>query len=185
LDFHFSPKERRCGVAFRDSQKDGKAQLPKHRDNLFYNTDGCVGPPALKARTFSFTFNREDDIMLVQFFLKKIAANPQVFSRPFFPPKEHSVMTVDGKHGPITQAWIEKWQVHLHNIGRPVHRDGLVDRCQGGRDVSTKTNTVYSLMMMNVAFGQVTGEGGWDTWWKADEVPGLLKASVRAPETFL
>ena len=87
------------------------------------------------------------------------AANPQVFSRPFFPPKEHSVMTVDGKHGPITQAWIEKWQVHLHNIGRPIRRDGLVDRCQGGRDVSTKTNTVYSLMMMNVAFGQVTGEG--------------------------
>jgi hypothetical protein len=31
-------------MAFRDVAKDFVDKLPRHRDNLFYNTDGFVGP---------------------------------------------------------------------------------------------------------------------------------------------
>ena len=32
-------------MAFRDTAKDFVDKLPKHRDNIFYNADGFVGPP--------------------------------------------------------------------------------------------------------------------------------------------
>jgi len=38
-------------MAFRDVAKDFVDKLPKHRDNLFYNTDGFVGPPNVPGST--------------------------------------------------------------------------------------------------------------------------------------
>jgi hypothetical protein len=172
-------------MAFRDTNRDPTLKIPPHRDNVFYNTDSFVGPPSAPAVKGHFNpTNQADDLMLVQFFFKKVGENPQVFSSPFRPPKKFPVMKVDGKYGPITQAWIDAFQEHLHRIGRPVLRDSVVDRVRGGQSLSPR-GFLYTLAMLNVTFGQVVGEGGWDTWWKASDVPELLRSKIRNPATFL
>lgn len=174
-------------MAFRDIARDPTWQLPKHRDNLFYNTDSWVGPQSQQNTSVRANFlaaNQLEDVQLVQFFLKKIADNPRKFSHPFIPPKEHPIMKVDGIFGEITRTWIEKFQVHLHNIGRPVLRDGVVDRIRNGSSI-TSLGRLFTLAMLNVGFGQITGDEGWDTWWKEPDVPTALRMRVRAPETFL
>ena len=176
-------------MAFRDTAKAPNfiQFLPKHRDNVFYNTDGWVGPLSRQNTSVRASFqasNKTDDVMLVQHFLKSIGANPHKFSRPFIPPRDRPVMFVDGKFGEITRTWIEKFQVHLHNIGRPVLRDGVCDRVLNGQSVSPKSGRVFTLAMLNVAMGQVTDDAGWDTWWNAPDVPPLLRQSIRAPATF-
>ena len=174
-------------MAFRDLFRGGDGFIPKHRDNLFFNLDGGVGPDSAKSRssTFSMTWNREDDVMLVQYCLKKTADNPQSFKHPFFPPKSRPVMKIDGKFGPITQAWIEKFQNHLHEpLKFTVLRDGLVDRILRGQPTSGR-GFLLTHMALNIALGKVMGEARWDTWWKDDiEVPGLLRNAVRDPATF-
>jgi hypothetical protein len=174
-------------MAFRDTAKSPAflRNLPQHRDQMFFNTDGFVCP--LSKQNLSVRFgspNLADDVMLVQFFLKKIAENPSKFTRPFFPPKEHLIMKVDGKFGEITRTWIEKFQNHLNNLGRPVLRDGVVDRIRNGSDLGDK-GRLFTLAMLNVGMGQVTGVDGWDTWWKAPDVPGILRGKIRDPATFL
>jgi hypothetical protein len=94
-------------------------KLPKHRDNLFYNTDGFVGPPNVPGNHRG-SRNQTDDVMLVQHFLKIVAQNPTKFKNPFHPPKKFPAMKVDGVYGDITAHWIIAFQQHLHTIGRPV-----------------------------------------------------------------
>ena len=89
-------------MAFRDMSRHAgfTKNLPAHRDKLFYNTDSFVGTPAAGAiRSNAIKANQEDDVLLVQFFFKKIAANPQAFTSPFRPPKKFPVMKVDGIFG--------------------------------------------------------------------------------------
>jgi hypothetical protein len=172
-------------MAFRDTNRDPALKIPPHRDNVFYNTDSFVGPPTAPAIQQHFaSSDRTDDVMLIQYFFKKIAANPQVFTSPFRPPKKFPSIAVDGKYGPNTQAWIDAFQEHLHRIGRPVLRDSVVDRVKGGQATSPR-GFLYTLSMLNVAFGQVVGEAGWDTWWKASDVPGLLRSKIQNPANFL
>jgi hypothetical protein len=172
-------------MAFRDVVHDPTFQVPKHRDNLFYNTDGYVAPPTKQNTSVRFGDpNRPDDVELVQYFLKKIAANPSKFNQPFRPPRSHPVMKVDGTFGEITRTWIEEFQLHLARIGRRVRRDGVVDRIQGGH-VAGPNGFLFTLVVINTAFGQVVGEDGWDTWWKAADVPPRLKAKIRDPASFL
>jgi hypothetical protein len=173
-------------MAFRDTGRDPRfiSNIPKHPDSIFYNTDGFVAP--LSKQNLSVRFgapNATDDVMLVQYFLKKIAENPGKFNRPFIPPREHLIMKVDGKFGEITRTWIEKFQNHLNNLGKPTLRDGVVDRIRNGGSLSDK-GRVFTLSLLNVAMGQVTGDEGWDTWWKASDVPGLLRNKIRNPATF-
>jgi hypothetical protein len=171
-------------MAFRDTNRDPGFKVPPHRDNVFFNTDSFVGPPSAAAIRSNFIKpNQEDDVFLVQFFFKKIAENPKAFSSPFRPPKKFLVMKVDGKYGPITQAWIDEFQNHLFRIGRPVLRDGVADRVKNGQAVGPR-GFLFTLAMLNVAMGQVVGDAGWDTWWKAADVPGLLRSKIRDPATF-
>jgi hypothetical protein len=174
-------------MAFRDTAKSPSfiRNLPQNRDSMFFNTDGFVAP--LSKQNLAVRFgppNLPDDVMLVQFFLKKIAENPGKFDRPFFPPRQHLLMKVDGKFGEITRTWIEKFQNHLNNIGRTMLRDGVVDRVRNGTSIGER-GRLFTLAMLNVAMGQVTGDDGWDTWWKASDVPGLLRGKIQNPATFL
>ncbi|HZO37985.1 MAG TPA: hypothetical protein VFE97_02090 [Methylomirabilota bacterium] len=170
-------------MAFRDTAKDFVDKLPKHRDNIFYNADGFVGPPDPQG-IHRGTRNITDDVMLVQHFLKIVAANPTKFKKPFRPPAKFPTMKVDGIYGETTAAWIGAFQNHLHNIGRPVLRDGVVDRVRNGLQLSPN-GFVWTMVMLNVAMGQVTGDELWDEWWKEPSVPGMLRDKVRNPATFL
>jgi hypothetical protein len=170
-------------MAFRDTAKDFVDKLPKHRDNLFYNTDGFVGVPDPQG-IHRGVRNNKDDVMLVQHFLKIVAQNPTKFKRPFVPPKKFPNMKVDGIYGDQTAAWIGAFQNHLKNIGRPVLPDGVVDRVRNGIHLSPN-GFVWTLVMLNITMGQVTGEEFWDEWWKEPSVPALLRDKIRNPATFL
>lgn len=172
-------------MAFRDAAKDFTQILPKHRDNLFYNTDGFVGP-ANAPGIHRGSRNQPDDVMLVQHFLKVVAMNPSKFRNPFKAPKKFPVATmkVDGVYGDITSAWIVAFQEHVRRVGVSVFVDAVVDRVRNGSQFSPN-NFVWTLVMINVAMGQVTGDELWDAWWKDSSVPGLLRDRVRDPASFL
>ena len=129
-------------MAFRDAAKDFADKLPKQKDNLFYNTDGFVGP-ANAPGLHRGSRNRPDDVMLVQHFLRVVALNPSKFQNPFHPPKKFPTMKVDGLYGDITSAWIVAFQNHLKNIGRPVF-GGKPDERPVGAAESTRSSTRLS-----------------------------------------
>jgi hypothetical protein len=172
-------------MAFRDTARDPGflRNLPKHRDNVFYNTDGFVGPPGAPG-PHRGSQNLPDDVMLVQHFLKIIAQNPGKFTNPFRPPKKFPVMKVDGVFGDITDHWIQAFQQHTANIGRPVLRDAVVDKVLNGGSLAPHGH-VFTHVLINVGMGQVTGDDFWDEWWKEPDVPGLLRSKIRNPATFL
>jgi hypothetical protein len=170
-------------MAFRDTAKDFAEKLPKQKDNLFYNTDGFVGP-ANAPGVHRGSRNRPDDVMLVQHFLRVVALNPSKFQNPFHPPKKFPTMKVDGMYGDITSAWIVAFQEHLKKIGRPVFVDAVVDRIINGTRLSPN-GFIWTLVMLNITMGQVTGDDLWDEWWKDSSVPGLLREKVRNPASFL
>jgi hypothetical protein len=140
------------------------------RDNIFYNADGFVGPP--------------DPQGIHRGTRNIVAANPTKFKTPFRPPAKFPTMKVDGIYGETTANWIGAVQNHLHNIGRPVLRDGVVDRVRSGLQLSPN-GFVWTMVMLNVAMGQVTGDELWDEWWKEPSVPAMLRDKVRNPATFL
>ena len=170
-------------MAFRDVARDFVDKLPKHRDSLFYNTDGFVGP-AKAPGIHRGAHNRKDDVMLVQHFLKIVAQNPAKFRNPSSPPKKFPTMKVDGFYGDITASWIGAFQQHLHKIGRPVFVDGVVDQVINGVKLSPN-GFIWTLAMLNITMGQVTGDELWDEWWKEPTVPALLRDKVRNPASFL
>ena len=93
-------------------------------------------------------------------------------------------MKVDGIFGETTAHWIIAFQQHLHTIGRPVLVDGVVDRVVNGVKLSPN-KFLWTNVMLNIAMGQVTGDDGWDAWWKDSSVPPMLRDKVRNPSTFL
>jgi len=67
--------------------------------------------------------NKRDDVLLVQYFLKRIYEKPedQQLSRPSTP------MVVDGYFGPTTRNWILMFQRDYESYCAPVFADGRVD----------------------------------------------------------
>jgi len=99
-----------------------------------YNVNMAVGKNAP---------NRKDDVMLVQYMLKRIYEKP-VYERAALS-KPQSVMVVDGFLGPITIQWITRFQLDARDrFGFRVVIDGRVDR-------STATTT-YTIDHINNAF---------------------------------
>src|SRR4030095_14050612 len=127
--------------------------------------------------------NQTDDVMLVRHFLKIVAQNPTKFKNPFHPPKKFPTMKVDGVYGDITGHWIIAFQQHLHTIGRPVLVDGVVDRVLNGVKLSPN-KFIWTMVMLNITMGQVTGDELWDAGWKKPSVPPLLRDKIRDPATF-
>ncbi len=93
-------------------------------------------------------------------------------------------MKVDGIFGDITANWIVAFQEHLKRIGRPIFVDGVVDRVINGI-AHSPNGFIWTMVLLNMTMGQVTGDELWDEWWKEQTVPPLLRDRVRNPATFL
>jgi len=93
-------------------------------------------------------------------------------------------MKVDGIFGDITANWIVAFQEHLKRIGRPIFVDGVVDRVINGI-AHSPNGFIWTMVLLNVTMGQVTGDELWDEWWKERTVPPPLPDRVRNPATFL
>jgi hypothetical protein len=94
----------------------------------FYNVSAAVG---------NHCHNMVEDVMLVQFFLKK-------FYERFPSPKGE--LKVDGVCDPVTSTWIKAFQTLMKNT---VHPDGIISRARTGTPRSSKTQTVYTIIWLN------------------------------------
>lgn len=107
----------------------------------FYNVFSAVGVGCP---------NMEEDVKVVQFFLQRF------FSLTDFKDyKPWGTMTVDGKVGPVTRAWILKSQLVMRHGGVNVSVDGVVDKAGAvpgaGNRESTISHTDYAIRMLNNA----------------------------------
>src|SRR5205807_552584 len=105
-------------------------------------TDPSVGYIATKRVPVR---NQRDDVMLVQYLLKKIHR----FAPGMLAPEGD--MTVDGICGPITRRWIGAFQRELRiKRKKRIATDGIVDRALGVE--GSISHTTYTILFMNLAF---------------------------------
>ncbi|MBK8148929.1 MAG: hypothetical protein IPK58_12155 [Acidobacteria bacterium] len=101
----------------------------------FYNVNSAVGYGCK---------NLVEDVKVVQFFLKRIYSLDDMREH-----KPWGEMSVDGKVGPITRAWIIKTQT----LSKSVLVDGVVDKAGNENNASnwesSISHTRYVIRMMN------------------------------------
>lgn len=106
----------------------------------FYNVDEAVG--------FGCK-NMVDDVKVVQFFLKRVYTGIKQ-NLEFKPWGE---MAVDGKVGPITRAWITKYQSDIRLRGGSCLIDGIVDKAGNGNNPNNLkgsiSQTKYTIRLLN------------------------------------
>jgi hypothetical protein len=137
---------------FRDYDADEGLKI------MFYNVSMTVGKEKDP--------NRRDDVLLVQYFLHEIYANPLKVDPAVFPggitigtvgPDGIGIpekpVKVDGFCGPQTRKWIGWFQGQMSTIGFPLHRDSRVHKAKGFE--SKIKNTIYTIRMLNLMFQQV------------------------------
>jgi hypothetical protein len=117
--------------------------------------------------------NSRDDVMLVQYLLKKIWERV----KGAMPPAGN--MVVDGWMGPTTDRWIRDYQSgRVFDPPQPslmVH-DGIVDRAMGGEDTPIQHRT-WTIIMLNVGFKKKYPELYY-TLPAAPDLPPLLASSL-------
>jgi hypothetical protein len=112
--------------------------------------------------------NHRDDVLLVQFLLKKVWQEhlDQTVTK-LGPPPEPGSIAVDGWYGAITGRWISRFQAAMAQSGHNIAQDGRVDRAQGLS--ASISHTYYTICWLNLilrevdpdAFGSPTVENGW------------------------
>ncbi|HKX85001.1 MAG TPA: hypothetical protein VJL58_12335 [Pyrinomonadaceae bacterium] len=105
----------------------------------FYNLTASVGYGGK---------NFEEDVKVVQFFLNRVYTTER-----FKDKKPWGNMVADGKCGPITRAWITKFQQDVRSYGSDCMVDGLVDKAGNESNPDNWTgsisNTHYTIRFIN------------------------------------
>src|SRR5215475_13867482 len=97
-------------------------------DASFYNVTAAVGYGCP---------NIEEDVKVIQFFLQRIFTLPSCV-----PHKPPGTITVDGKVGPITRAWILKGQTVAKLSHAKVLVDGIVNKAGNPGNPSNETTSI-------------------------------------------
>jgi hypothetical protein len=121
-------------MAFIDQDSEDAVANP-----TFYNVNSAVGYGQK---------NMEEDVKVVQFFLKRLYSVPSMQDK-----KPFGEMAVDGKVGPITRNWIMKTQVIIQQKGTAVLVDGVIDKAgnpvNGDNLKSSISHTNYTIRLIN------------------------------------
>src|SRR5262245_47766377 len=105
----------------------------------YYNVTWAVGPVGTAP-------NRRDDVLLVQYLLKKIAENParRIFAIDWTLPSPAKSFLVDGWMGSVTAAWIRSYQKAVNkNVSGLIRVDNRIDRARG--DITSISHTTYTI----------------------------------------
>ena len=125
-------------MAYKD-QFEGEALRNYARLRFFWNIHEDVGWGCR---------NRPDDVMLVQFMLKRVFQyQVEKYGLPRLPTKKD--MVVDGIFGPQTHKWVSAYQQLMPGY---MHQDGKVDAIDGTKKISTKTDRAYTIAILNLDF---------------------------------
>lgn len=152
-------------MAFVD-HLDGSEIIPGEGwDGHIFNVNMAVGPAAA---------NRWDDVMLVQYLLKRIYASPSSFNPPLHPPAGDSIK-VDGRFGRSTARWINHFQREVNDRGGvPIRPDGRVDKSDSG-GISSISQTVYTIVALNKGLETVDPDAFRDPTLDMECPPQLLR----------
>jgi len=154
-------------MAFRD--QDQRAVFeggdPNGEGNPIYNVTMAVGS--------QYAPNKRDDVLLVQFFLKKIYEHRD---SPYVLPEAGS-MVVDGLCGPTTKAWIRHFQTAGRFNNRKGWVDGRIDRAQGS-GIATVQKAIYWISFLNNDFAVLYGLTIYDNLWMIPDMPPELTGSL-------
>lgn len=161
-------------MAFRDQLDNGAP---------FYNVTQAVGsievrirnPPTEDGENVRWVGagNRRDDVMLVQYLLRGILRKKS--------PQTAAKLAVDGFMGPITQGAINQFQLDLRNGGLPVAVDGRVDRARGPIGLATISFTIYTIIWLNVKFGEANPTVDFANIQRDPAMPALLRSALGPP----
>jgi peptidoglycan hydrolase-like protein with peptidoglycan-binding domain len=101
--------------------------------------------------TASYEPNKRDDVMLVQYLLKRVYQQGQTYNPPL---KGDGIasLKIDGVCGPKTQSAIEHFQMEMRRTGRSIATDGCVESERGSSQYSSISKTGYTISWLNRLF---------------------------------
>jgi peptidoglycan hydrolase-like protein with peptidoglycan-binding domain len=100
----------------------------------------------------SFEPNKRDDVMLVQYLLKRVYQKGHYCNPQLNPASGAAALKVDGLYGPKTAGAIEQFQLEMRRSGKNVATDGCFDSELGDDQVSSISKTVYAISLLNEYF---------------------------------
>lgn len=120
-----------------------------------YNVNKTVGNRkemtsggGITTMTTTFSPNEKDDVMLVQYLLKKVYQRSHQTEGRLSPGiSDPAELKIDGQLGPLTQGAIEHFQIQLRRAGASIATDGSVDPETGL--TSTISQTGYTITWLN------------------------------------
>ena len=102
--------------------------------------------------TSSYEPNKRDDVMLVQYLLKRVYQQGQNANPPLNQSNGTMDLKIDGSYGPKTQKAIEQFQLEMRRNGRSIATDGCVDSELGDSATSSISKTGYTISWLNKYF---------------------------------
>jgi hypothetical protein len=99
--------------------------------------------------TSSYEPNVRDDVMLVQYLLKRVYQGWQSRGELNESNSGPTELKIDGMHGPKTQQAIEQFQLEVARTGRSIATDGCVDTEAGDTQYSSISKTGYTISWLN------------------------------------
>ena len=103
--------------------------------------------------------NRREDLLLVQFLLKSISRKTDPDAHEMFAVPAERPLGIDRVCGPGTVAAIKRFQTFTIGDRNPNSPkvDGQIDVSRPGHPFTTRTKSVYTIIVLNVNFGYFNG----------------------------
>jgi hypothetical protein len=117
--------------------------------------------------------NRREDVLLVQFLLKSISRKTDPDAHEMFAVPGERPIAIDGICGPGTVAAIKRFQTFTIGDRNPNSPkiDGQIDISRPGHLITTRTNSVYTIIVLNVNFGYFNGSERHAALFREPEFP--------------
>jgi peptidoglycan hydrolase-like protein with peptidoglycan-binding domain len=119
-------------------------------------SSGGTQMQSITKSTASYEPNKRDDVMLVQYLLKRVYQQGQNAQPPLKSgvgdPHSPAALKIDGIYGPKTQGAIEHFQLEMRRNGRNIATDGCVDSERGESATASISHTGYTISWLNKYF---------------------------------
>jgi hypothetical protein len=120
--------------------------------------------------------NRREDGLLVQFLLKSISRKTDADAHEMFAVPGERALAIDGVCGAGTVAAIKRFQTFTIGERNPNSPkiDGQIDVSRPGHPFTTQTNSVYTIIVLNVNFAYFNGSERHAALFSEPEFPHEL-----------
>jgi hypothetical protein len=96
--------------------------------------------------------NKRDDVMLVQYLLKRVYQQGYNTEPPLSQNSGAAQLKIDGLYGPKTARAIQQYQLEMRRSGYCIATDGCVDPERDDSQISSISKTYYTISSLNEHF---------------------------------